>query len=145
MNQDELTHKILEVIVESDFQSISDVELSKTLRIDSSFIRQACLTLIDNDDVRDCRTKDGFSIGTKQATADAFYTKKYLTQPDVNNPSFNISATNVNIGDNHGTFTQSSGSDTHEGTTTAKKIGISIIVGIIVWLLTQFILLPILT
>jgi len=122
MEDNKKIHQILEYICSSDNKSsVETDEIAKNLGFSLSEANQLARKIIENGDAKDCGSKDTSRKGAVcllkiVETRDAYQTKKYLKKmPDQISSGYNISATNVQVGDNYGNVDQSSSESKIDG------------------------------
>jgi len=121
MEDNKKIHQILEYICSSENKSsVETDEIAKNLGFSLSEANQLARKIIENGDAKDCGNKD---TSRKSAvcllkiveTKDAYKTKKYLKMPDQKSSGYNITATNLQVGDNYGKIDQSSNESKIDG------------------------------
>jgi len=122
MTENEKTHIILKYISENYDHGIIDTdELANELDLTLSEVNSLARKIIQNGDAKDggndktTSSKGTVSILQTVATTDAYETKKYLKMSDQKSPGYNITATNVQVGDNYGKLNQSSNESKIDG------------------------------
>ena len=82
MTEGEKIHRVLEHAIKTNPDQFSWNMDELTPAFDNSLneyeVQYLCQLLLDNGDVADCITKDGFEIGINEKSKAAFYSKKYL-------------------------------------------------------------------
>lgn len=115
MVKKEKLHRIVEFLSNGNKGSYDSGEIAKAFSPELDFheVNTLCRILINNEDVRDCTTKDESIKGMVAVlvineTHDAFHTKKYLEEDEEFTTPIqqNISATNVIVGNVSGTASQ---------------------------------------
>jgi len=122
MTENEKIHTILKYISENYKHGIIDTdELANELELTISEVNSLARKIIQNGDAKDggsdkTNSENGtISILQTVATTDAFKTKKYLKMPEQKSSGYNITATNVQVGDNYGNIDQSSNESKIDG------------------------------
>lgn len=120
MTENEKKHRILEIVVTTPNKTNFDTDEMVTLFGSSTTVSELnvlCRELIADKDLLDFTHKDNSSRGAvgvagNNRTTDAYNTNKYLKKSLVETPpTFNITGTNIHIGQNNGNYTQSSLTD----------------------------------
>lgn len=80
MTEEQKVHRLLEFMAKTGEYHWSPETLMPAFDnlLNESEIEYLCLILIDNGDVNDNRTKDGFAIGFSERSKSVFHGKKYL-------------------------------------------------------------------
>lgn len=121
MEDNKKIHQILEYICSSENKrSVETDEIAQNLGFSLSEANQLARKLIENGDAKDCGSKDTTRKGAVcllkiVQTKDAYETKKYLKMTSKDKSNFNIEATNVQVGDNYGNYSQTLNKSETEG------------------------------
>lgn len=121
MEDNKKIHRILEFVCSSENKSsIETDEIAQSLGFSLSEANQLARKIIENGDAKDCGNKDTSRKGAIcllkiVKTKDAYETKKYLKMPDQKANGINVTATNIQVGDNYGNLNQSSNESKVDG------------------------------
>lgn len=129
MTDEEKMHKVLEYAIKTKPDQFSWDVSELTPAFDNALneyeVQYLCQQLLDNGDVVDCITKDGFAIGINEKSKAAFHGKKYLKRSSntATPPSIQIGTVQQVVSSTiHGGISQSSDSSSNKSTIEPKQI-----------------------
>lgn len=153
MTDNDKIHKILEYINKNYTHGIIDTdEISRELNLNLSEVNNLARKIIQYGDAKDGGSddtstleKNAISILQTVATKDAYETKKYLNPDKDRSGSVNIETQNLHMGDNYGSYSEAN-AELSPSKFSIKSALFKILIGVVVivigWFITQYLLIP---